>query len=193
MRDWIREQEGCAKVHVCVVCVWARTDVNVTWGSMRLFWNSSVRNGVYSWARFLRFSLRCVCLRACACACVCMLEPVCVSRHARGCSHISLSPGDDAKNMWLLKPSGVWAASVCSPLLSLWPSLPSVTPVSSIPPSITPSSKHSTLASAHTHTPTTPSCVPTTLPLRMTSAQPERDKERRMKRREKGRKWRRKM
>lgn len=99
---------------------------------------------------FFHFILPCVCVRARAC--VCMLELVCVSRHARGCSHISLSPGDDAKNMWLLKPSGVWAASVCSPLLSLWPSLPSVTPVSSIPPSITPSSKHSTLASARTHT-----------------------------------------
>lgn len=59
---------------------------------------------------------------ACAHVCVC----VCVCSHAHGCSHISLSPGDDAKNMWLLKPSGVWAASVCSPFPSLRPSLPFV-------------------------------------------------------------------
>ncbi len=144
MRDWIHEQEGCAKVHVCVyVCVWACTDLNVTWERACVFWNSTVRNCVYACACFHFILCVCVCVREC--------ELVCVCSRARGRSHISLSPGDDAKNMWLLKPSGVWAASVCSPLLSLWPSLPSVTPVPSIPPSITPSSKHSTSASAHTH------------------------------------------
>lgn len=55
-------------------------------------------------------------------------------------THTSVSPGDVAKNKQLLKPSGVWAASVCSPPPSLRPSSPHL-------PSL-----HLSITHTHTHT-----------------------------------------
>lgn len=66
-------------------------------------------------------------------------------------THTSVSPGDVAKNKQLLKPSGVWAASVCSPPPSLRPSSPHL-------PSL-----HLSITHTHTHSTTAHSYAPITV------------------------------
>lgn len=63
-------------------------------------------------------------------------------------THTSVSPGDVAKNKQLLKPSGVWAASVCSPPPSLRPSSPHL-------PSLHLSITHTHSTTAHSYAPIT--------------------------------------
>lgn len=148
-------------VHACV-CVWDRacTDLNDMW---------HVRQSVHV------FTLRSVCVCACSRkkrALVCLS----VATHSDTLTYLC-PPGDDAKNMWLLKPSGVWAASVCSLLhrRPCGPPSPIVRYSHSLHSSLNynPLPKHGTVA--RTHTQTTPSCVPAALPARMTSAPPRLD------------------
>lgn len=148
MRDLIHE--GCVCQFVCKYVHRPDCNMRVCSGLLKFNCLKSVS------APFLaRVFTLCVVVRASAAV------------HAGALTYLC-PPGDDAKNMWLLKPSGVWAASVCSPLPSLWPSLLSLHYSSSLHPS-----RNYTLSQTHIDYTQLCPCYTTQ---RMTSARRERDK-----------------
>lgn len=159
-----RAVQGCVFVFVCV-CVWACTDLSVTWECVCVFWNSTVRNCVCAFVPVFTLFCMCVCVCVHLCVCVYVRVSLCasVAVHAGALTYLC-PPGMTLKicgsSSLLVSEQRLSALHCCPcgppspPLLLFPPFLPQLHPL----PNTVPQQAYT---HTRTHTPTTPSCVPT--------------------------------